>query len=304
MESNWDCIVVGGGAAGLSAALVLGRARRRTLVIDAGRQSNLAAHAIGGLLGSNERPPADFYAAGRAEVLAHPTVEIRTGSVADGARVEDGFALTLADGTQVWARRVLLATGMEYRYAEIPGLDRFWGASVFHCPFCHGWEVRERPLGVLDDGASGVHRAMLLRGWSDDVTLLTNGESGLESAEAERLRSAGIAVDERRIQELVGEGRALGGVHFTDGSERTIGGLLVPVTLHQRSPLATRLGADLAPEGPLSAETVRVDGMGVTSVSGLFAAGDAGSPMPSIALAVSTGALAAGGVMGSLMLET
>src|SRR5919106_185603 len=162
-----DAERVGGGAAGLSAALVLGRARRKTLVIDAGNPSNAVAHGIGGLLGSDTRPPADFYAAGRAELVAYPTVELRAGEVVAGERKETSFALRLADGSSAYARRVLLATGMEYRLPELPGIAERWGRSVFHCPFCHGWENRDKALGVFRRGG-----ALLLRAWGDDVTLL------------------------------------------------------------------------------------------------------------------------------------
>ena len=150
MEQPWDCIVVGAGAAGLSAALVLGRARQRTLVVDAGNQSNRAAHGIGGFLGQDGRPPDAFYAASREELAAYPTVELRSGEVLGGAPDEGGFVLELAGGTREATRRVLLATGMEYRLPALPGVAERWGRSVFHCPFCHGWEVRDRPLGVLD----------------------------------------------------------------------------------------------------------------------------------------------------------
>jgi len=177
IPGKWDCVVVGGGAAGLSAALVLGRARRRTLLLDAGEQSNRAAAGIGGLLGSDGRPPADLYAAGRAELAAYPSVEVRAGESAVGASPQaGGFALELGDGSRVEARTVLLAPGMEYRPPQIPGLREHWGSTVFHCPFCHGWEVRGRRLGVL--GAGAAQKAVLLRAWSERVTLLTDGEEG------------------------------------------------------------------------------------------------------------------------------
>ena len=134
MDTTWDCIVVGGGAAGLSAALVLGRARQRTLVIDAGGQSNRDADGIGGLLGHDGRSPADFYAAGRDELAAYPTVQLRSGEVVSGERLDEGFALELADGDRVAARRVLLATGMDYRHPALRGIAERWGRSVFHCP--------------------------------------------------------------------------------------------------------------------------------------------------------------------------
>jgi thioredoxin reductase len=297
MENDWDCIVVGGGAAGLSAALVLGRARRSTLVIDAGRQSNRAAAGVGGLLGHDQRPPGELYALGAEQIAAYPSVEIRRGDVRRGARDDGGgFALELADGTTERARRVLLAMGMDYRYPDLPGIAERWGGTVFHCPFCHGWEVRERPLSVLDRGASGAQRALLLSAWSDDVTLLTNGPAELEPHDAARLRAAGVEVDERRVTGLVGPGDSLTAVALEDG-ERPCGGLLVPITLHQRSPLAGQLGAEYTEKAPMTSEAIAVDGMFATNVDGLFAAGDVIAAMPSVATSVAQGSAAAAAIV-------
>ncbi len=126
-----------------------------------------------------------------------------------GDRKDAGFVLELADGSRELARRVLLATGMDYRVPPVPGVEERWGRSVFHCPFCHGWEARDQPLAVLDTGATGVVRALLLRVWSDDVTLLTDGPAALDAADVERLRAAGITVDERPVAELRGPGSGL-----------------------------------------------------------------------------------------------
>jgi thioredoxin reductase len=303
METTWDCIVVGAGAAGLSAALVLGRARRRTLVVDAGRQSNRDAPGIGGLLGHDARPPAEFYAAGRDELAAYPTVELRSGEVLRGEQHNAGFLLELGDGSREVARRVLLATGMDYRLPSLPGIVERWGRSVFHCPFCHGWEVRDQPLAVLDRGAEGVRRALLLRFWSDDVTLLADGPGELGAEDAERLRAAGVTVDERRVAGLRGPDSALTAVAFADGGERPCRGLLVPVTLHQRSALAEQLGAAPTGPGPIVVDAVEVDPMFHTSVPGLFAAGDLSTRMPSVANAVAAGSSAAAMIVHDLMAE-
>jgi len=304
MDTTWDCIVVGGGAAGLSAALVLGRARRHTLVVDAGAPSNAPADGVGGLLGHDGRPPAALYADGRAELAAYPGVELRAGEVTGGRAGEDGFALELADGARETARRVVLATGMEYRLPPLPGVAERWGRSVFHCPFCHGWEHRDEPLGVLEGGAAGTHRALLLRGWSDDVTLLCDGPADLEPEDAERLAAAGVTVDERPVAGLRGPGDALTAIVFADGDERRLGGLLVPVALHQRSTLAEQLGAALAGPDAMLSETVAVDGRFATSVPGLFAAGDVGAVLPSVAAAVAGGSGAAAMVVQSLLADT
>lgn len=301
MDETWECIVVGGGAAGLSAALVLGRARRRTLLVDAGAPSNLVAHGIGGLLGQDGRPPAGLYAAGRAELAAYPSVRVVEGEAVDARRDDRGdFIVDLADGGHVAGRRLMLATGMEYRPPPIAGVAPRFGRSVFHCPFCHGWEVRDRPLAVLDGGATGVERALLLRMWSDDVTLLTAGETGPDDAGRARLDDAGVGVDGRGIAGLVGPEPELEAIAFDDGAERPCGGLLVPVTLHQRGVLARRLGAATT-AGPVAADALEVDAVNRTSVPGLFAAGDAAIQMPSVANAISSGSTAAAAVVHSLI---
>jgi thioredoxin reductase len=227
MTDPWDCVIVGGGAAGLSAALVLGRARRRTLVVDAGKQSNLSADGIDGLLGYDGRPPDELCRAGREELAAYPSVEVRRQVVVGATGRSGTFELELDDGSLEPARRVLLATGMDYDRPDVPGLADRWGRSAFHCPFCHGWEVRDRSLGVLDGGATGVERALLLRFWSDDVTLFTNG-SEVGSGDVARLARAGVVVDERAVSELRGPESRLETVAFTDGSQRRCEGLLVP----------------------------------------------------------------------------
>jgi thioredoxin reductase len=302
MDSTWDCIVVGAGAAGLSAALVLGRARQRTLVVDAGGQSNRHAHGIGGLLGHDGRPPAELYAAGRAELEAYPAVELRQGEVVSGARENGGFVLELADGTREVARRVLLATGMDYRYPELPGIEERWGDSVFHCPFCHGWENLDRPLGVLDGSERAVQRALLLRVWSEDVTLFTDGPAELEPDDRDRLRASGVAIDERPVTGLRGPGSTLTMVLFADGGGRRCSGLLVPVTLYQRSALAEQLGAVAAAPGPVAADAIEVDERFHTGVPGLSAAGDVSAQMQSVASAVAAGSVAAAMIVHGLAL--
>lgn len=299
MEKVWDCVIVGGGAAGLSAALVLGRARRQVLLVDAGNQSNLAAHGIGGLLGSDGRAPADLYAAGRAELAAYPTVEVRTGEVVRG---EPGFVLELADGTRERARTVLLATGMEYRAPKIAGIEELWGSSVFHCPFCHGWEMRDAPVAVIAQGDRAVHSALMMRGWTEDLVVLTNGDSGLDEAQVKQLDVAGIGVDERSIAQFVSRDGELVAVEFADGTRLARRGALVASTLHQRSPLAAQLGAVSAP-GPIAVDALVVDAFARTSVPGLFAAGDLSAQMPQVATAVASGSQSGAAVVQYLLGE-
>ena len=303
MAESWDCVVVGGGAAGLSAALVLGRARRRTLVVDDGNQSNLAAPGIGGLLGHDGRPPAELYEMGRQELAAYPSVEVRTGTVVGGVRDDDGFVLDLGDGRRERTRRVLLATGMQYRPPEIPGLAALWGRSVFHCPFCHGWEVRDQPLAVLGRGDRAVHQALMLRGWSDDIVVLTDGPAEFSDDDRARLAAADVAIDERAVVELVSENGELAAIAFGDGERLQRRGLLVATTLHQRSSLADDLGADQGDATPIAADPVDVDALMRTTSAGVFAAGDLSAPMPQVAAAVAAGSLAATAVVQSLLTD-
>lgn len=270
----WDCIIVGGGAAGLSAALMLGRARRKTLVIDAGNQSNLPADGVHGLIGHDGKPPRQLYAEARKELEQYTSVEFREGHV---TTAEPGFTL---DGEQT--RTVLLATGMEYRHEDIPGLKARWGQSVFHCPFCHGWEHRDEPLGVLDGGF--IERAKLLKLWSDDVTFYGDAEP-----------ADGIEIAPRVIEIRDGE------VVLEGGETRGFGGLLVPVTLHQRTDLAQQLGARLAEPNQMVADGIAVDGMFRTSVEGLFAAGDLATDRPAVTNAIHSGVNAAAAIVHDLL---
>jgi thioredoxin reductase len=299
MNNEWDCVIVGGGAAGLSGALVLGRARRRALLLDVGGQSNRVAEGIGGLLGNDQRPPAEFYAAGREEIAGYGSVELRDLAAVTGERRDDGFALELADGTEITTANVLLATGMDYRYPEIPGASERWGHSVFHCPFCHGWEVRGKDLAVLGSDEGAVHRVLLLTSWSDSVALLTDGGE-LPDGAAALLAAAGVAVDDRKVASLEGPGSELSAVVFEDGSERPLGGLLVAVTLAARSELPYVLGATRAAANPLTEDGIEVDMTQNAGVPGVYAAGDLLQRMPSVPAAIYTGNFAAAAIVGAL----
>lgn len=303
MADSWDCVVVGGGAAGLSAALVLGRARRRTLVVDDGNQSNAVASGIGGLLGHDGRPPAELYDMGRQELVAYPSVEMRNGVVVGGLRDDDGYVLDLSGGHHERTRRVLLATGMQYRPPDVPGLAELWGRSVFHCPFCHGWEVRDQPLAVFGRGDRAVHQALLLRGWTDDVVVLTDGPADFTQDDRARFAAAGVSVDERPVAELVSEQGELAAIAFRDGTRLRRRGLLVAATLHQRSSLAEELGAVAGNATPLAADPIDIDAMMRSTATGVFAAGDVSAAMPQVASAVAAGSLAATAVVQSLLAD-
>lgn len=299
---DWECVIVGGGAAGLSAALVLGRARRRTLVVDAGQPSNQAAQAIGGLLGHDRQPPAQLYETGRRELSEYPSVRYRTGEVVSGRTIGDQLGLELEGGESVVARRVLLATGMQYCPPELPGLAELWGKSVFQCPFCHGWEMRDKRLATLAAGDDAVHAALMLRGWSDDVVLLTDGPSDLADDERRRLQAAKVDIEERRIVELIGQDGQMTAVAFADGSRLERDGLLVEAPLQQRSGLAAQLGAACA-ESPTAPDSLDVDSLHRTTVHTVFAAGDTCTEQPYLAGAIAAGTEAAMIIVQSLLAD-
>jgi len=299
VDSDFDALVVGGAAAGLSAALVLGRARVRTLVVDAGEPSNRPAHSIGGLLGQDGTSPAQLYAAGREQVAQLPSVELRAGVVTaiepasrDGA--DPAFRTTLSDGAFIAARRVLLAGGMRYAVPETPGLDALWGDAAFACPYCHGWETRDRRIGIL--GATGAaDRVALLRSWSEDLVVLADG--ALEPDDREALVAAGVPFDERPVAAV-----APGLVRFADGEEVAVDALHVVAPMEPRDDLADRLGLATT-ESPKGIGIVEADKFGTTSVPGVFAAGDAVGA-GNVAAAIAGGSLAATGLHRSLVMAS
>jgi thioredoxin reductase len=286
----------------LSAALVLGRARRRTIVVDGEDQSNRASPGIGGLLGFDRRPPDELYAAGRKELSEYPSVEYRRGEVRSGRRVDGGFELECGDGSKIQAKRVLLATGMSYCPPQLPGVAELWGTSVFQCPFCHGWEMRDKKLAALASGEQGMHTALMLRGWTDDVVLLTDGRSELEPDDERVLRDAGVTLDDRRVVELIGADGCLKEIAFADGSTLARDGLLVEAPVRQRTPLAEQLGAACVP-GRLGTEPLDVDEIYRTSAGGVFAAGDACTEQPHLVGALASGSQAAMIIVQSLLAD-
>lgn len=299
MKEQWDCVIVGGGAAGLSAAVVLGRARRRTLVVDAGKQSNLPAHGIGGLLGNDGMSPSQFYERGRDELATYPSVKVCSDEVISA---EAGFTLKLASGATEHSRTMLLATGMDYELPDLHGIEQLWGRSVFHCPFCHGWEARDQPLAVLANGDKAMHSALLLRNWTHDVVIVSNGPSGLDAANAELLRAARIQVDEREIAALVVKDAELAAIEFADGSYLPRAGALVAAMMRQRPGIGAQLGAATV-AGPLAADAIVIDELHRTSVRGLFAAGDVTAKMPQVVAAIAAGSMAAMAVMRTLLAD-
>jgi thioredoxin reductase len=264
-ENSFDVVVVGGGAAGLSAALVLGRARRRVAVVDAGMPRNAPAAHMQGFLSRDGMAPADFLAAGRTEVAGYG-VELIEDQVAE---IEPGFAVSLVGGRVLDARRILVATGVRDELPDIPGVRERWGRDLLHCPYCHGWEVRDQPIGVLGTVPGSVQHAHLVRQWSDDVVFFAHTYD-LTPAERAELEARGVQVVREEVARLVVEDDRLVGVELLDG--RVIARTAVFIRPHNvphADGLLAGLGCELDAAG-----FVAVDASGRTTTAGVWAAGN------------------------------
>jgi thioredoxin reductase len=293
-RARYDVIVIGGGAAGLSAALVLGRARRRVAVVDGGTPRNAPAAHMHGFLSRDGMSPADLLAVGRDEAAAYG-VEFISGHVVS---IQPGFSLTLADGERLEARRLLVATGATDELPPIPGLRERWGKDFLHCPYCHGWEVRDQPLGVLGTSTGSVEHAHLIRQWSDDVIFFTHTHD-LTAADREQLEARGIRVVDGEVRRLVVEDDRLRGVVLGDGRTVERDALFVRPELRPRlNGLLEHVGCETDDLGFL-----RVDTAGRTSVAGVWAAGNAANPRAQVITAAGEGSAAAISINADLVDE-
>jgi len=293
-----DAVIVGGGPAGLSAALVLGRARKRVLALDTGRPANAVSQAIGGLLAQTGVAPTELRRAGREQLSEYPTVEVRSGAAIEARPHADGLALTLDTGSPVRSRALVLAHGLRYDPPPLPGIAELWGRSVFHCPFCDGWEVRDRRLAVHGNGPEAARSALVVSGWSRDVVLCTDGPARLDGERAV-LEAAGARIREEPIRELVGHEGRLERIELAAGSAEQRDALFVRTQRGQPNGLAAALGCRLTPGG-----MIETDADGRTGVPGVYAAGDAATEqLRSVANAIGTGSRAAYAVALDLVAE-
>jgi thioredoxin reductase len=287
--SQLDAVVVGGGPAGLSAALVLGRARRQVLVVDTGRPANVKSSAIGGLLGQGGVAPGELRRAGREQLVDLPTVEVRDAAVIDADLGSERLGVRLSDGSELRTRALLLAHGLSYEPPSLPGIEPLWGRSVFHCPFCDGWEVRDRALAVHGNGPDVVSSALVVSGWSSDVVLLTDGPARLGEGGRELLAASGVRVREEPVRRLVCRDGHLDRIEFASGPSEERDALFVRTRREQPNGLADALGCELTPGG-----TIVTDGDGRTAAAGVYAAGDTATErLRSVAAAIGTGSRAA-----------
>jgi thioredoxin reductase len=285
----YDVVIVGAGPAGLSAALMLGRCRRSVLLCDTGRPRNAAAHSLNAYLTRDGIRPSDFLALARQELVKYDTVELRPVGIVDAECGGDKrFAVTLATGERVHARKLLLATGVVDNVPKIDGFLELYGRSVFHCPYCDGWEIRDQPIAIYGRGDRGYGLALELTTWSTDLVLCTDGPSEIDDEGRERLKRNGIVLREEGIARLEGTDGILEHVVFKTGECLPRRALFFTTGQFQRSDLSIRLGCEFNEKG-----TVRTGKYETTHVEGLYVAGDASRAVQWVVVAASEGAEAA-----------
>ncbi|WP_054813458.1 NAD(P)/FAD-dependent oxidoreductase [Nocardia arizonensis] len=290
LEQSYDVVVVGGGAAGLNGALMLARSRRSVAVIDAGQPRNAPAGGVHGLLGHDGVPPAELLARGRAEVREYGG-HIVEGAVTDLHRDDSGFRVSLADGTRVHARRVLVTSGLVDELPDIPGVREQWGRGVVHCPYCHGWEVRDKAIGVLGSGPMSVHQALLFRQLSPDVVYVTHTVAPTPE-QAEQLAARGIRVIESKAEGLETEGDRLVGVRLGDGTVLDRDAVVVSTRMVARADFLGSVGLTTVDHPSGAGVHLPTDALGRTEVAGIWAAGNVTDPSAQVGASAAAGAAA------------
>ena len=297
-EPLFDVVIAGAGPAGLSAALVLGRSRRRVLVCDNGSPRDALSHGLHGYLTRDGIKPDDFLRIGREQLEQYETVRFKGTEVIDAQHPADHFEVTLGDGEKVTSRKLLLATGVVDELPEIEGLPEFYGTSVFHCPYCDGWEMRDQPLAIYGHGENGLGLALELLLWSRNLVLCTDGLAQLSSKEQERLKRHEIAINENKIDRLQGSAGKLERILFVNGDSITVRGMFFSTGQTQGSDLPRKLGCKFTEQG-----CVRTYDYEMTDIPGLYVAGDATRFVQFAVVAASEGALAAVAINKELMKE-
>lgn len=283
-----DAIIIGGGFAGLAAAIYLARARRNVRVLDTGKPRNRFAEASHGFLGQDGSNPAEILATARAQLQAYESVELTDARASEARAIEDGFAVTLSSGEEITARKLILAFGLRDELPDLPGLQERWGKTVLHCPYCHGFEFGGQQLGVLYRTPMSIHQAQLITEWGP-TTLYLNGAE-LSGDEAAQLYACGVRIEPAPVLGLAGEGTDLSAVELADGRSSAVSALYIAPRSCLNSRVAEQLGAriDDGPMGPI----IHTDGDKLTTVPGLYAAGDIARAPHSVSWAVADGVTA------------
>lgn len=305
MDETYDVVVVGGGAAGLSGAVALSRARRSVLVVDAGSPRNAPAGHVHNYLGREGTPPAELLAAGRAELVGYGG-EVVVDTAVAAERVDGGFRVMLAAGRSIRARRLLVATGLVDELPDVPGLAARWGRDVLHCPYCHGYEVRDRAIGVLATGPTAVHQTLLFRQLSDDVTLFLHTAPDLTADEREQLAALGVAVVEGEVAAVEVADDRLTGLRLRSGVVVPREAVVVAPRFVARAEVLSSLGVDAVEQemaGVVVGTAVPADGTGATAVPGVWVAGNVADMRAQVVSSAAAGLNAGAAINADLVAE-
>jgi thioredoxin reductase len=291
IQQTFDVIIIGGSNAGLSAGMTLGRAMRQVLIIDSGNPCNKQTPHSHNFLTQDGRQPAEVLEIAKAQVLSYPTVQYVSGTVTAAGGSNHNFEVTTSDGRHFRATKLLFATGVRDIMPDIEGFATCWGISVIHCPYCHGYEFKGQPTGILMNGDLAVDFSRFIHNWTDQLTLFTDGKATFSAEGRQKITRRKIRIVEKEIKSLEHENGYLKGIRFADGSRQPLDALYARPAFEQHSKLPGQLGCSLTEGGH-----IRVDDAKMTSVAGIYAAGDNATPMRSVA-----GAVAAGMVAGAMM---
>lgn len=304
MNENYDVVVVGGGAAGLSGAVALARSRRSVLVVDAGEPRNAPAGHVHNFLTRDGTPPAAIYASGRAEVSRYGG-QVETGRVTTLSRDGDRFRVQIGPRT-VTARRLLIATGLRDELPDVPGLAARWGIDVLHCPYCHGWEVRDQRIGILATGPTAVHQALLFRQLSPHVTLLQHTGPIPDDQQREQLTARGITVTAGPVEEIEADASGLTGVRLADGRHLPLDAVIVAPFMRARAELLEPLGlkpAEMRIGGHAVGTYIESGPTGATVVPGVWVAGNLANIQAQVITSAAAGLTAGAAINLDLILS-
>ena len=297
-EKEFDVIIVGGSYAGLSAAMALGRSMRSVLIIDSGKPCNRQTPHAHNFITHDGDTPKEISDHAKQQVLEYPNVKFLNDSVVAASKEESGYTITTQNSQQVQAKKILFATGVKDIMPDLKGFADCWGISVLHCPYCHGYEVANKKLGILANGEMAFEMCKLIQHWSKDLTLFTNGQSELTSEQKNLIEKLKIEIIEKEISELSHQQGNLESILFTDGSHTELDAVFSHVPFEQHSTLPEELGCEISEQG-----YIEVDLFQKTTVDGVFCAGDNTTFLRAVPIAIAAGTKAGAAINMELINE-